>query len=242
MTDFAACSWPAGLDMMDDSVAAAVDALNDAILEGAGFPPPPGSDDDALVITASHFLPRLELCPEKRARAAAANSQGLLPHNRRLTCRFAPQFLYFPNLPKGVGSTFLRRRVATIKPHAHVYGHTHFGGDTVLDDGVRYIQAALAYPAERVSRGGSLRVGGASPGDRAAPFPAAGPLMVLDTAEKSGGWAPKQLAWWSDFYETHERQPLCRDLPSWAVGRYALREEGVVPAAPDAAAAATSAP
>jgi hypothetical protein len=75
------------------------------------------------VISFSHFLPRQELLPEKRN-------------------------LTYPNLSKMVGSTFLDARVKALAPECHVFGHTHFGWDAV-HDGVRYVQAPLAYPKER---------------------------------------------------------------------------------------------
>jgi hypothetical protein len=84
------------------------------------------------VISFSHFLPRLELCPEKR-------------------------FLHYQHLPKAVGSHALGERVAALRPDVHVFGHTHFGWDMELD-GVRYMQAALAYPYERELRMRSLMV------------------------------------------------------------------------------------
>ncbi|MEW5298995.1 MAG: hypothetical protein WDW36_002056 [Sanguina aurantia] len=82
------------------------------------------------VLSFSHFLPRLELLPEKR-------------------------FLMFPNLAKAVGSSPLNTRVqqltAVASSHVHVFGHTHFAWDTTLD-GVRYLQAPLCYPTERSRR------------------------------------------------------------------------------------------
>ncbi|MEW5313334.1 MAG: hypothetical protein WDW38_004911 [Sanguina aurantia] len=82
------------------------------------------------VLSFSHFLPRLELLPEKR-------------------------FLMFPNLAKAVGSSPLNSRVqqltAVASSHVHVFGHTHFAWDTTLD-GVRYLQAPLCYPTERSRR------------------------------------------------------------------------------------------
>ena len=69
---------------------------------------------------------RLELCPEKR-------------------------MLFYPNLPKVVGSDFLEARVRDIhgvegNPFAcHVFGHTHFCWDTMLD-GVRLASFYLFSP------------------------------------------------------------------------------------------------
>lgn len=51
--------------------------------------------------------------------------------------------LFYPNLPKIIGSDFLETRIRSIhsvKGNAsacHVFGHTHFCWDTILD-GIRY--------------------------------------------------------------------------------------------------------
>ncbi|KAG2434744.1 hypothetical protein HXX76_007632 [Chlamydomonas incerta] len=87
-----------------------------------------GGGDD--VLSFSHFLPLQELLPEKR-------------------------YLTFPNLAKAVGSTYLGRRLRRLRPHMHIFGHTHFAWDAE-HDGVRYVQAPLAYPAERRFRLRSL--------------------------------------------------------------------------------------
>ena len=61
---------------------------------------------------------RFELCPEKR-------------------------LLFYPNLPKVVGSSWLEARLRQIHGHhgsataCHVFGHTHFCWDATLD-GIRY--------------------------------------------------------------------------------------------------------
>jgi len=120
-------------------------------------------------VTFSHFLPRLELLLEKR-------------------------FLSLPVLPKAVGSRFLGRRVEALKSAVHVFGHTHFGWDAV-HDGVRYIQAALAYPNERLQRWHTLSVG---------EFGRAGPLLIWSSAT---GFVPKMTCRWSGYYEHHPREP-----------------------------------
>ena len=56
--------------------------------------------------------------------------------------------LYQPNLAKAVGSHLLAKRIQQLQPVAHVFGHTHFNWDSVID-GIRYIQRPLAYPKER---------------------------------------------------------------------------------------------
>lgn len=91
-------------------------------------------ESDDPVISFSHFLPRQELCPEKR-------------------------FLLYPELPKAAGSDILRERVERLQPDVHVFGHTHFGWDMEID-GIRYLQCALAYPQERQVRMSSLDIAG----------------------------------------------------------------------------------
>lgn len=129
MTDFRNAAWPPPLDPRTDSVARAVDALNDDVLPSVTA----DADADEPLITFSHFLPRVELLPEKR-------------------------FLTLPPLAKASGSAFLAARVAQLRPAMHVFGHTHFGWDATLE-GVRYVQGALAYPGERQSRWHTLQVG-----------------------------------------------------------------------------------
>lgn len=131
MTDYRRCRWPPPLRPGDDSVAQAVDALN----EGRAELPAIGASGGAAVpiISFSHFVPRVELTPEKR-------------------------FLYLPTLSKAVGSRFLEERLRRLGSCMHVFGHTHFGWDASLD-GVRYVQAALGYPFEWRERPASMEVG-----------------------------------------------------------------------------------
>jgi len=129
MVDYMRCKWPAPLSAMDDSVAAAVDRLNDG-----GPPLPEEAGTEFLpIISFSHFVPRLELNPEKR-------------------------FLFLPTLAKAVGSRFLEKRIRKLQSTMHVFGHTHFGWDATLD-GTRYVQAALGYPQEWQTRRMSMEIG-----------------------------------------------------------------------------------
>eukprot|EP00439_Symbiodinium_sp_Y106_P023264 s5069_g2.t2 len=80
------------------------------------------------VLSFSHFLPRLELMPEKR-------------------------FLFTPNLTQIVGSDFIRHRVDMLQPDLHIFGHSHFPWDATLGDGVRYKSWPLGTPAEQARLG-----------------------------------------------------------------------------------------
>jgi hypothetical protein len=71
------------------------------------------------IISFSHFVPRQELCPEKR-------------------------FLIEPLLSRVIGSNFLEAQIRKIRPTLHIFGHTHIPIDMELD-GIRYLQWPLGY-------------------------------------------------------------------------------------------------
>lgn len=77
-----------------------------------------GGDNDT-VISFSHFLPRQELCPEKR-------------------------FLLEPLLTRVIGSDFLESQIRRLKPDLHLFGHTHIPIDLDLE-GIRYVQWPKGY-------------------------------------------------------------------------------------------------
>ena len=155
VTDYRATRWPAGLECGSEALAQYMDARNEetprhSARQAATAPShlhsgalqPLCSWDDAhvgthgqphYVISVSHFLPRIELIPEKR-------------------------FLRYPDLIKAVGSHALGARVTALRPHLHFFGHTHFGWDHTLD-GIRYVQCPLATPNEREYRPNTLSVG-----------------------------------------------------------------------------------
>lgn len=112
--DYHACKWPGELSSRDTSLALYFDAMNE-------------KNQDVIndikktcrqIISFSHFVPRQELCPEKR-------------------------MLFYPNLPKIIGSDYLESRIRSIhktdnsRCSCHVFGHTHFCWDAVVD-GIRY--------------------------------------------------------------------------------------------------------
>eukprot|EP00918_Siedleckia_nematoides_P056544 GHVU01123306.1.p2 GENE.GHVU01123306.1~~GHVU01123306.1.p2 ORF type:complete len:257 (+),score=73.06 GHVU01123306.1:1286-2056(+) len=156
VNDYRRCRWPMprGLVAQNvdttvcEAVALAVDEVNETwhseyAEEVDSKPPQDGSSSSSeeegeeatktTVISFSHFLPRVELIPEKR-------------------------FLFYQHLAQCSGSVHLRSRVEALRPNVHVFGHTHFGWDQEVD-GVRYVQAALSYPYERRLRFPSLEVG-----------------------------------------------------------------------------------
>lgn len=77
---------------------------------------------EETVLSFSHFLPRQELCPEKR-------------------------FLLEPLLSKVIGSDPLEEQIRRLKPTLHIFGHTHIPIDMTIDD-IRYLQWPLGYQRE----------------------------------------------------------------------------------------------
>ncbi|KAH0976154.1 hypothetical protein GBA52_018053 [Prunus armeniaca] len=107
--DFKACKWSKELSNGDISLALYFDAMNEknqSVIKEI-------QNTCNQIITFSHFVPRQELCPEKR-------------------------MLFYPKLPKIIGSDCLEFRIRSIhgvegSPYAcHVFGHTHFCWDSVL--------------------------------------------------------------------------------------------------------------
>ena len=182
-----------GLSQTDDSVAAALDARND---EGA-IAALRRAHPTLPLVTFSHFVPRPELVPEKR-------------------------YLFVPALAKAVGSTFLETRVARLQPDVHVFGHTHFGWDATLD-GVRYVQACLAYPRERRDRLTTVAAV-CCPADApetcrpCSPFPVAPAPLLL---REGGAFVPRYRCGWSAFYDVNPRRPdLTHMLPPYVAKQY----------------------
>ncbi|KAG8662965.1 hypothetical protein MANES_01G159900v8 [Manihot esculenta] len=177
--DFRACKWPQELSSRDTSLALYFDAMNEE------------NEDEIMVIqktccqviTFSHFVPRQELCPEKR-------------------------MLFYPNLPKVIGSDYLEARIRSIhgtKGNAsacHVFGHTHFCWDAMLD-GIRYVQAPLAYPRERKRRmnGGEAWL----------------PFCIYSDGNLTDRLSP---CYWSDYYAANPRAPHNTELAPWVARFY----------------------
>lgn len=176
--DFHVCKWPSNLSNRDSALASYFDAMNekneDKVKEI--------KSTCSQLITFSHFVPRQELCPEKR-------------------------MLLYPNLPKIIGSDWLEDRIRSIhgaegsESACHVFGHTHFCWDAVLD-GIRYVQAPLAYPRERKRRmnGGEAWL----------------PFCIYKDENFDGKLPP---CYWSDYYASNPRTPDNTDLAPW-VSRY----------------------
>ena len=113
MMDYHLCTWPPPLSPHNDSIAAEFDAMNDrpwGRTRGCGIHSSlnklvgslQSSHPGAPLITFSHFVPKLELNPEKR-------------------------YLFYPPLAKACGSVYLAQRIDSLRPAVHVFGHTHFG-------------------------------------------------------------------------------------------------------------------
>eukprot|EP00257_Ricinus_communis_P026892 XP_025014306.1 uncharacterized protein LOC8286474 isoform X2 [Ricinus communis] len=177
--DFHACKWPGDLSSRDTSLALYFDAIN----EENGDKIKVIQRTCSQIITFSHFVPRQELCPEKR-------------------------MLFYPNLPKIIGSDCLEDRIRLIHgttanaSMCHVFGHTHFCWDAMLD-GVRYVQAPLAYPRERKRRmnGGETWL----------------PFCIYADGKFAERLSP---CYWSDYYAANPREPHNSELAPWVARFY----------------------
>ncbi len=109
--DFRACSWP---DQMKQSYQVSEYFLNLNI--------PKLTIENRTVISFSHFLPRIDVMPER------------IPPERRIV---------YPVL----GSEKLGKQVRQLNPDIHVYGHSHVNQSIELDN-IHYVNNAFAYPGE----------------------------------------------------------------------------------------------
>jgi predicted phosphodiesterase len=110
--DFRACHWPGYDDL----------ALTKFFTRRNPAPESPTLQDARHVITFSHFLPRIDLMPER------------IPEKHRKI---------YPVL----GSTILEEQLRQLGSSVHVYGHSHVNRHVMLD-GVTYINNAFGYPSE----------------------------------------------------------------------------------------------
>ncbi|KAK8324603.1 hypothetical protein V6Z12_A12G310800 [Gossypium hirsutum] len=180
--DFHACKWPGNLSNRDTSLALYFDSMNEKNQNTVKQI----QSTCSQIITFSHFVPRQELCPEKR-------------------------MLFYPNLPKIIGSDWLEDRIRSIHGvesssfACHVFGHTHFCWDAVVDGISRYVQAPLACPRER-----KRRMNG---GETWLPF-----RIYLD-----GEFGAKVMpCYWSDYYAINPRTPSNTELAPWVARFYNL--------------------
>ncbi|KAL7482368.1 hypothetical protein ACHAW6_008042 [Cyclotella cf. meneghiniana] len=210
VADYRKASWPEPLSPFDDSVAQFMDQLNDVIFDWDSIANIDGVLDDSMsILTFSHFLPRIELLPEKR-------------------------YLSLPTLHSCVGSTFLEERLRTFQSkvnvqrkysqqtsgHLHAFGHSHLSWDQCIN-GVRYVHVPLAYPREWEQRRRSLEIGTMKGDDRDRRFPVC--IWKKTSQAKQGGGFPKEWlgGWWSKYYDIIPRQPhRIRELAPWAAKRF----------------------
>jgi predicted phosphodiesterase len=110
--DYRACRWPE----YDEA------ALTQFFTERNPTSSTPSLQDAGQIITFSHFLPRIDLMPER------------IPDKHRKI---------YPVL----GSNVLDEQLRALGSGTHVYGHSHVNR-RVMIDGVTYINNAFGYPSE----------------------------------------------------------------------------------------------
>ena len=210
-SDFWMCSWPADLlshdefvsiDGNNDVLARFFDSINDGYMSDINI------THHDTVLSFSHFVPREELCPEKR-------------------------FLLEPLLSRVIGSVYLEKRIRLLKPHLHMFGHTHIPIDLTID-GVRYLQWPLGTHKE------SKR--------QCALIHNSGPLLVYDSAlgVGVGDGIPVNLAsehvHWTQYYRHYERTPNVTDVIAPWVQKRLDRFRGLIESATKTATANESNP
>ena len=109
--DFRECRWPEYLDGAE-AISNHFLAMNTGRLLVS----------NRKVISFSHFMPRIDLMPER------------IPEKRRMV---------YPVL----GSESLGKQVSQLNPDIHIYGHSHVNRDIEVDD-ICYVNNAFAYPSE----------------------------------------------------------------------------------------------
>lgn len=120
--DFRACKWPENLATME----AISDYFLEKNLENL-------NSTNNYVISFSHFLPRIDVMPER------------IPEKHRVV---------YPVL----GSDKLGKQVEQLSPDVHIYGHSHVNRQIDLGK-VSYVNNAFAYPSEdRIARKKLYRV------------------------------------------------------------------------------------
>ena len=123
--DFQQCRWRPGWSAAD--ITQAFLTMNDNPIEAR----------DALVISFSHFLPRIDLMPQ------------YIPEQHKVL---------YPIL----GASGLDAQVRAIGSRLHVYGHSHVNRRIRLD-GVEYVNNAYGYPREtRITSKSLLCIGGSA--------------------------------------------------------------------------------
>lgn len=145
---------------------------------------PAARGDGTVVISFSHFLPRQELCPEKRFLIEPNLTKVRLSGVCMLCVALHPSLsglvrtyiLLTPSNPQinqqVIGSAPLGRQVARLRPDLHLNGHTHIPIDITLDDGIRYLQWPLGSVSEQsrqcaeMARQGPILVYEDTPGAR----------------------------------------------------------------------------
>jgi Icc-related predicted phosphoesterase len=108
--DYRACKWPFG--WKEKEISAQFIRQNESCL----------TIRNQMVISVSHFLPRIDLMP------------AFIPEEQR-------------KLYPVLGSSSLEEQIRHLNPTIHVYGHSHLNRQVVLD-GITYINNAYGYPYE----------------------------------------------------------------------------------------------
>ena len=159
-SDFRMCEWPSSVISQEDfrntskgyrntSLANAFAALNEPFLTPEIMPPaPPSLSSPAMTLDHGTDVSHQSQLPASRS-ASTLVQEGdtvlsfshFLP---RVECSLEKRYSMEPMLSRVSGSDPLEAQIRRLKPHVHIFGHTHIPLDIELD-GIRYIQWPLGY-------------------------------------------------------------------------------------------------
>ncbi len=114
--DFVACKWPENYDQIN--ITNYFIDMNQPIISDFRE-----KTEKTVVISYSHFLPRIDLMP------------SYIPYNKRIL---------YPVL----GTSLLEQQIRLLDSQIHIYGHSHVNNQVVKDNTL-YINNAFGYPYEK---------------------------------------------------------------------------------------------
>ena len=257
VADYRKTVWPEPLSPLDDSVAEFMDGLNDVILNwdhDVIFSD--GGDTVGMttpILTFSHFLPRIELLPEKRYLSlptlhSCVGSTFLETRLRHVGHRFGKyrnqNAIEESSLEMSPSTNELSSHADTID-HLHAFGHSHLSWDAIIE-GVRYVHVPLAYPREWEERRRSLEIGTMMGEKSENRFPVCvwsncqsisvdgddnGTKNILSRNHNFNNGFPDDWlgGWWSKYYTLMERQPhRSKELAPWVARRFRQLPGGTI--------------
>mmetsp|Transcript_49906 Transcript_49906/g.91682 ORF Transcript_49906/g.91682 Transcript_49906/m.91682 type:complete len:183 (+) Transcript_49906:2-550(+) len=128
------------------------------------------------------------------------------------------RFLFQPHLTQVVGSNHVRKRVDSLTPDLHVFGHSHFPWDMILEDGVRYVSWPLGMPDEQSRRISSNPIKSTAEWH---------PVPVFDSLGRH--YPTHESCWFSWMYSRIPREPSSPIMADYVKAKFAPDDTLSVP-------------